>query len=199
MTEGHGDKKWIGAKAPAGDLTALLSRAQEDGDDSAVEALVHAVYQELRQAAKRMIRREVAGGTLMATDLVHEAYMRLFDRDSSWDDRRHFFGSAAIAMRRVLIDHARRKQAGKRIPKDEMVPIELSNEPFAIPNLDLLALDRALDRQAEVHPRQAKIVELRFFAGLSESDIAELLQISRITVSRDWKVARLRLRREMRT
>ncbi len=199
MGEGSRDKKWVGDRAPAGELTVLLGRAKgADGEGPAVEELVGAVYQELRQAAKRLIRREAAGGTLMTTDLVHEAYMRLFDQDASWEDRRHFFGSAAIAMRRVLIDHARKKQAGKRIPKDELVPIELSSEPFEMPNIDLLALDTALDRLAEVHPRQAKIVELRFFAGLSESEIAELLEVSRVTVSRDWKVARLRLRREMR-
>lgn len=182
--------------AARGELTLLLERAR--GDEEALEQLVAAVYQELRRTARRLIRGEASGFTLVATDLVHEAYLRLFDRPASWDDRRHFFGSAAIAMRRVLVDHARRKHAGKRIPRDELLPLELSSEPFELPDLDLVALDRALDRLARVHPRQARIVELRFFAGLSESEVAELLGISRVTVTRDWKVARLRLRREMR-
>jgi RNA polymerase sigma factor (TIGR02999 family) len=182
--------------ATNGELTLLLERAR--GDEQALEELVAAVYQELRRTARRLLRGEASGFTLVATDLVHEAYLRLFDQPPSWDDRRHFFGSAAIAMRRVLVDHARRKQAGKRIPRDELLPLELSSEPFELPDLDLVALDRALDRLARVHPRQARIVELRFFAGLSESEVAELLGISRVTVTRDWKVARLRLRREMR-
>lgn len=185
-----------GARAVSGELTVLLERAR--GDEGALEELVEAVYRELRQTARKLLRGEVSGFTLVATDLVHEAYLRLFDRPPSWEDRRHFFGSAALAMRRVLVDHARRKNAGKRIPREEMVPIELSSEPFALPDLDLVALDQALERLAQEHPRQAKIVELRFFAGLGESEVAELLGVSRVTVTRDWKVARLRLRREMR-
>lgn len=185
-----------GEAASRGELTVLLERARDD--EGALEQLVAAVYQELRRTAQRLIRGEASGHTLVATDLVHEAYLRLFDRPASWDDRRHFFGSAAVAMRRVLVDHARRKRAGKRIPREEMVPIELSSEPFALPDLDLVALDQALDRLADVHPRQAKIVELRFFAGLSETEIAKIIGVSRLTVARDWKVARLRLRREMR-
>lgn len=186
-----------GDAAARGELTLLLERAR--GDDRAVEELVTAVYRELRRTARRLISREASGHTLVATDLVHEAYLRLFDRPPSWEDRRHFFGSAAIAMRRVLVDHARRKKAGRRIPRGEMVPVELAEESGVLPDLDLLALDRALDRLAQDHPRQAKIVELRFFAGLGEAEIAELLGLSRVTVSRDWKVARLRLRREMRS
>lgn len=182
--------------AARGELTLLLERARDD--ERALEELVAAVYQELRRTARRLIRGEASGFTLVATDLVHEAYLRLFDQPASWEDRRHFFGSAAIAMRRVLVDHARRKQAGKRIPRDELMPLELSSEPFKAPDLDLVALDQALDRLAREHPRQARIVELRFFAGLSETEVAELLGVSRMTVTRDWKVARLRLRREMR-
>lgn len=180
------------------ELTQLLVQARGESDGEAVEALIAAVYRELRKSAQVMIGKEHAGHTMAATDLVHEAYFRLFQQELDWDDRRHFFASAAVAMRRVLIDHARRKKAGKRIPRDEMVPIDLSNEPFALPDLDLLALDRALDELAQRHPRQARIVELRFFAGLSETEIAELLGVSRMTVSRDWKVARLQLRRAMR-
>ncbi len=176
----------------------LLERARDPSDPESVEELIRAVYAELRKTAGSLMRRERAGHSLVATDLVHEAYFRLFREGASWEDRRHFFGSAAIAMRRVLIDHARRKKAGRRIPSDELVELEPDNEPFELPDLDLLALDRALTRLAEVHPRQAEIVELRFFAGLSESEVADLLQVSRMTVSRDWKVARLRLQREMR-
>ena len=184
-----------------GQVTQLLG-ALRGGDDIALDRLVSFVYAELRRIASGLIRKERSGHTMRATEVVHEAYMRLFDRDTLvWDDRRHFFASAAIAMRRVLIDHARRVNAGKRIPKDEIVPldIELGAEDLTNPfDIDLLALDQALDRLAKLDPRQARIVELRYFAGLTGTEVAELLGISRGTVTREWRVARLWLRREMR-
>ena len=180
------------------DVTMLLERARGGANDD-VEALVGAVYRELRRTAAGLIGREAPGHTLLATDLVHEAFFRLFDgQQVNWENRRHFFGSAAVAMRRVLVDHARKKQAGKRIPREEMVSLDAAEFSADLPEVDMLGLDRALDELAKEHPRQARIVELRFFAGLTESEIAELLEVSRMTVSRDWKVARLRLRREMR-
>lgn len=134
----------------------------------------------------------------MATELVHEAFLRLFGEEpTDWENRRHFFGSAAIAMRRILIDLARKKRAGHRIPKEELLPIEVASGLLDSSPLDLMALDDALSELAAQNARQAQVVELRFFAGLNESEVAELLGVSRMTVSRDWKVARLRLLRSM--
>ncbi|MCH9649468.1 MAG: sigma-70 family RNA polymerase sigma factor [Deltaproteobacteria bacterium] len=184
---------------PKGEVTQLLGELRH-GHDDALEHLISFVYTELRRVAAGLIRREKSGHTLRATEVVHEAYLRLFDRDTLvWDDRRHFFASAAIAMRRVLIDHARRVRAGKRIPKDEMIPIELAEADLAQSfDIELLALDQALNRLATVDARQAQIVELRYFAGLTGEEVAELLEISRGTVTREWRVSRLWLRREMR-
>lgn len=193
MTQPDGDR----AGSPKGELTLLIEQAR-DGGDAQVEALIVAVYKELRRTAAGMVRREARGFSLMATDVVHEVFLRLFgDSKARWKDRQHFFRSAAVAMRRVLIDHARFNKAGKRIPKNDLVPIEAAVEVFEFPDIDLLALDIALTRLAEKSPRQAQIVELRYFAGLSEAEIAEVLEISRMTVGREWRVARLRLRRDM--
>ena len=184
----------------SGEVTRLLQQLRGGGDE-ALEELVAFVYSELRRVATGLVRRESTGLTLRATDVVHEAYLRLFDHgDPAWDDRRHFFASAATAMRRVLIDHSRRGASGKRIPKGELMPIELGGdvEGESTPNLDVLALDQALRRLQEVDPRQAQIVELRYFAGLTAAEVAELLDISRGTVTREWRVAKLWLRREMR-
>ena len=178
-------------------LTTLLERVRHD-DSSAVEELVDAVYHELHQMAQRLVRREGAESTLATTEVVHEAYLRLFRRGATWQDRRHFFGSAARAMRRVLVDRARFHMAGKRIPKSALISIEVANLPPEMPDLDLIAVDQALDRLAERHPRQARIVALRFFAGLSDVEIAKLLDVSRMTVHREWKVARLLLLRDLR-
>ena len=188
----------------SGDVTQLLEKLR-DGGDSALEELVSFVYAELRRVATGLVRSEASGHTLRATDVVHEAYLRLFDSDDvAWENRRHFFASAAIAMRRVLIDHARRRAAGKRIPKDKQIPMEAleadvvdrgRGQPKGI---DLLALDQALKRLALVDERQAQVVELRYFAGLTLEEVAELLDLSRGTVATDWRVARLWLRREMR-
>ena len=193
-----------------GDVTRLLERLG-DGGDQALEELVEFVYSELRRVATGLVKGERPGLTLSATDIVHEAYLRLFDHDQlSWQDRRHFFASAATAMRRVLIDHSRRAAADKRIPRSSLVPMELIRDGEPMPSLvapdvvgegselDLLALDHALDRLATIDSRQARIVELRYFAGLTSEEVARLLDISRVTVTRDWRVARLWLRREMR-
>lgn len=182
-----------------GQVTQLLGELR-GGDGVALERLVSFVYAELRRIATGLLRSERSGNTMRATEVVHEAYLRLFDRDTLiWDDRRHFFGSAAIAMRRVLIDHARRNSAGKRIPKEEMVPFEFADHNLVDPfDIEILALDQALDRLAKIDSRQAQIVELRYFAGLISAEVAELLGISRGTVTREWRVARLWLRREMR-
>lgn len=182
-----------------GRITLLLNSVREGGD-AAVEDLVGFVYSEMRRIAGNLLNKENRGHTLRATDIVHEAYLRLFDRDAlDWKDREHFFASAAMAMRRVLIDHARRKKAGKRIPKDEMISLEVAPEPWQSPDLDLLALDQALDRLAAIDARQARIVELRYFAGLTGDEVAEIMNISRMTVIREWRAARLWLHREMKS
>ncbi|MEM9555155.1 MAG: ECF-type sigma factor [Acidobacteriota bacterium] len=189
----------------SGEITLLLQKLEDHGE-GALEELVSFVYSELRQIASGLIKGESPSHTLRATDIVHEAYLRLFNQeDLAWENRRHFFASAAIAMRRVLIDHARRKKAGKRIPKDKQIPFELVDDvggeegsegsPTAI---DVLALDQALDKLAEVGERQARIVELRYFGGLTTEEIAELLEIKSAIVNREWRFARLWLRREMR-
>ncbi len=179
------------------ELTRLLAEAR-DGDSESMDALVAEVYQQLQRTAGGMLKREAPGLTLAATDVVHEAYFKLFRGSlADWQDRRHFFGSAANAMRQVLVEHARRKQADKRIPKNLLEEVRPDLEVFEIPNLDILALDHALDKLAEQSPRQAQVVELRFFAGLSESEVAEVLGVSRMTITRDWQVARLRLFREI--
>ncbi|MCG8455292.1 MAG: ECF-type sigma factor [Holophagales bacterium] len=192
----HGDD--TDQDRPSGDITLLLDEAREGGSE-ALEALVMRVYRELRRTAANMVRRERRPAfSLMATDVVHEAFFRLFgDAKLDWQDRRHFFGSAAIAMRRVLIEHARRKHAGKRIPDRAKVTLGSADEAVQLPDLDLLALDRALARLEARNPRQARVVELRFFVGLSVAEIAEILEVSAMTVKRDWGVARLRLLRDL--
>jgi len=188
----------MNAGATSGDLTRLLTSVSE-GNDGSRDALLAAVYQELHQISMSLVRRESAGLTLSTTDVVHEAYLKLFGGEISWENRRHFFSGAATAMRRILIDHARRKQAHKRQSEsqesapDELPPMEVVLED----QLDLLALDQALDALELVNPRQAKIVELRYFGGLKGDEIAELLDVSRMTVHRDWQIARLRLKRSM--
>ena len=188
------------AKEPNGDetraFTQLLGRIG-DGEEAAREELVQLVYEQLKKTAIGMVRRESAGFTLMATDVVHEAYLRLFRDETGWENRRHFFGSAAIAMRRVLVDHMRRRTAGNRIPTEKKVALEGVQPAFEIPGVDLLALDRALDELAKENPRQAQLVELRYFGGLSDPEVAEVLGISTATVTRDWRVARVRLKRHM--
>ncbi|MEM8993701.1 MAG: ECF-type sigma factor [Acidobacteriota bacterium] len=181
--------------APA--LTQLLQRAR-GGNQEDLEILIATVYRELRRTAQSMLGQGWKEHSILATELVHEAFMRLFgDEPPDWENRRHFFGSAAIAMRRILIDLARKKRAGRRIPKKDLLPIEVADGLLESSRLDLVALDDALSELAAQNPRQAQVVELRFFAGLSESEVAELLDVSRMTVSRDWKVARLRLLRSM--
>ncbi|MCP3961835.1 MAG: sigma-70 family RNA polymerase sigma factor [bacterium] len=164
----------------------------------AVEEVLPLVYDELRKVAAVTLRKERAGHSMVATELVHEAYLRLFGGEQPrYTDRRHFFATAAIAMRRLLVEHARRKQAGKRIPEQAVVPLDKAPEPAEVVDVDVLALDEALTALAEFEPRMAQVVELRYFGGLTESEVAEVLEVSRPTVSRDWQAARLWLRRKM--
>lgn len=175
-----------------GEVTAALIGISE-GRSEAQEELLQLVYGELRKTAAAYLRRR-SGNTLCTTDLVHETYLHLFDHERmSWSNRRHFFGSAARAMRQVLVDHERRRRALKRIPGKQLVPLEVSPEPAFEPDLDILALNQALEQLGEANQRQAQVVELRFFGGLTEDETAEVLGVSRITVARDWRLARLKL------
>ncbi|WP_395373726.1 ECF-type sigma factor [Marinicella sp. W31] len=181
-----------------GEVTLILENLREGGD-RAMEELVNIVYNDLHGNALRLLSRESSDMTLQATDLINETYLRLFDQESLlWQDRTHFISCAAIAMRRILIEHARKKKAKKRIPHEEKISLELSQqEPYTMAEEDILALDEALTLLGEIDPRQAQIVELRFFAGLTESEIAEMLNLSRNTISREWRTAKLWLKREM--
>lgn len=182
--------------APKSDVTRLLLDLQQ-GRDGAADALVPLVYAELHDLAVHYMRGERTDHTLQPTALVHEAYMRLVDqRNASWQNRSHFFGIAAQAMRRILVDHARRKRATKR-EGGERVTLDESVAEAPQRSVDLIALDDALVKLAALDPRQARVVELRYFGGLDIEQTAESLGISPATVKRDWTFARAFLQREM--
>ncbi len=188
--------------APTGVTELLL--AWGAGDVAARDALIPVVYAELRQQARRAMRRESAGHTLQATALVHEAFLRLVDqRRVEWRNRAQFFGVAAELMRRILVDHARSRLAEKRgggahaATLDELDAIDASDAAAGVSRVDLLALHDALGRLAELDAEQARLVELRYFGGLTIDETAEVLGISPATVKREWSVARAWLRREL--
>ncbi|MCZ2148783.1 MAG: sigma-70 family RNA polymerase sigma factor [Bryobacterales bacterium] len=184
------------ADDPGIPLTQLLQRWTA-GDEQAFEELVPLVYEELRRLAKVMLAREKPGHTLNCTALVHEAYLRLVGRSTTdWESRSQFFGAAARAMRRVLVDHARARHAKKR--GDGVTPLELDEASLSIEmDLDVLSLDRALEELAALDPERAKVVELRYFGGLSIEETAALTRTSPATVKRDWLAARAWLFRRM--
>lgn len=168
---------------------------------NAVQEVMPLVYEELRRLAAHFLKSERGDHTLNATALVHEAYVRLFGLEQmSFNDRRHFFSTAAMAMRRILVEHERKRRAGTRIPAARLEPVEPNLlDAESADKVDLLALDRALEKLAQLSPRQARVIELRYFAGLTEHQIAEVLEISRPTVARDMRTGKLWLRREMRS
>jgi RNA polymerase sigma factor (TIGR02999 family) len=155
------------------------------------------VYGELRRLAASYLRSERPDHTLQPTALVHEAYLRLVDQATDWRNRAHFFGIAAQMMRRILVDHARRRQASKRDPERLRVAASAAEAASSDNAPDLLALDAALEALERLDARQAKIVELRFFAGLSVEETAEVANVSTATVKREWRTARAWLRREI--
>jgi RNA polymerase sigma factor (TIGR02999 family) len=157
------------------------------------------VYDELRALAESYLRQERPNHTLQATALVHEAYLRLIDqRDVRWKNRAHFFAVAAQAIRRILVDHARGHRRAKRGGDRQRMRLDEDLALLQDRDLDLLTLDEALEKLACLHERQARIVELRFFGGLSLSDVAAFLGVSPRTVDGDWSMARAWLRRELR-
>lgn len=178
------------------DVTRLLL-AWSEGQASAGDALMDAVYGELRRMARGHLRRERFDHSLPPTALVHEAYVKLVDqRRVRWQNRAHFFAIAARVMRRILIDHARRHASTKRGrgATFTLVDVDATLDP---PGVDVLALDVALEKLATIDPRQSQLVELRFFGGLTVEETASVLKVAPITVKRDWALARTWLYREM--
>ena len=179
------------------DVTRILS-AIAQGDPQALDQLLPLVYDELRRLAAQKLAHEKAGQTLQATALVHEAYLRLVG-DQHFDHRGHFFAAAAEAMRRILVERARRKKRLRRGGDLQKQPLE-ENEPAIespVDAIDLLALNEALDRLEAASPRRARLVKLRYFAGLTLPEVAELLAVSQSTAEADWTYARAWLKREM--
>lgn len=180
------------------DVTALLRRWQA-GDAAALHEVIEAVHADLHRLAQRQMRRERAGHTLQTSALINEAYLRLLDqRRVTWSNREHFFAVSARIMRRILVDHARSRGYRKRGGGAVHVPLEpdvavVGSEPSA----DLIALDAALTRLEAEDARKARVVELRYFGGLTVEEIAKVLEIAPATVARDWSFARAWLRRVM--
>lgn len=184
-------------KQPIGVTQLLL--AWSAGDQSALEQLMPLVYDELRRLANAYMRRERANHTLQPTALVNEAYLRLADQKSMrWQNRAQFFGIAAKLMREILVDHARRRMAEKRGGEErQRLSLSAAERIVDKPEIDLLALNDALGDLAKFDQQHSRIVELRFFGGLTIAETAEVLNISHATVERDWNLARAWLRREL--
>ncbi len=180
------------------EITQML-RECSGGKREALDKLMPLVYTELHRQAARYLRRESQGHTLQTTALIHETYLKLIDqRDVEWQNRAHFFAIAAQAMRRIMVDYARTKRREKRGGGDEKLSLEAAmSVAVDESSVDLIALDEALTRLAEIDLQQARVVELRYFSGLSLEETAEALHISRATAAREWNVARAWLRREL--
>ena len=192
------DPKLRGNRMESHEVTGLLVKWGQ-GDKGVLNQLLPAVYDELHRMAARYLRRERPDHTLQPTALINEAYLRLVDQNSvTWENRAHFFGIAANVMRRILVDHARGHQAAKRggsvikLPLDEGIHGSPKQE-----EMDLVALDAALTRLAKMDPEQSRLVELRYFAGLTIEETAQVMGISPATVKRKWTVSRAWLRREI--
>jgi RNA polymerase sigma factor (TIGR02999 family) len=185
------------AESPPSEVTGLL-QAWRRGDPEAGERLLGIVYAELQRIARRHLARENRGHTLQTTALVHEAYLRLLgQRGVDWGDRAHFFAIASTMMRRILVDHARARLSGKRAHREAPLSVATGLPAAGGREVELLDLDRALDLLAGEQPRTARIVEMRFFGGLENSEIAAVLELSERTVEREWSYARAWLRREL--
>jgi RNA polymerase sigma factor (TIGR02999 family) len=180
-----------------GDVTRLLLEWKR-GDATALDRLLPLIYAELRRIASRRLRHERPGHTLQPTALVHEAYFKLVEApELEWRDRAHFFAVAARVMRHVLVDHARAHLAGKRGGALRKVSIENVTAPGVAADIDLLALEEALGRLGDFDPQQSRVVELRYFGGLTIEETAEVIGVSIATVKREWMMARAWLRREL--
>lgn len=188
-------------ESEAGEAITVLLRRVADGDTGAEEALLVHLYEQLRQIAARHLRHERADHTLQPTALVHEAYVRLIHGGTNpvWNDRVHFLAAASTVMRRILVDHARRRTAAKRGGKQHAD--ELDDWMIAVnhPPERILAVDQALTLLAQSNPRAARLVELKFFAGLTDQEAAATLGVSERTVKRDWQDAKAQLYRTLRS
>ena len=173
------------------DFTQLLVNWR-NGDKAALDQMTPMLYEELRRLARHFLAAERSDHTLQPTALVHEAYLRLVDQHAvDWQNRAHFLGVAASMMRRILINHARAHQAAKREGFANAIALEDALGVFANPQIDLLELNRALQQLAEIDPQQGRVVELRYFGGLTIEETAEVMGISAATVKREWATARL--------
>lgn len=187
------------ANIDSAQITQLLAE-WGNGSQTALENLIPLIYDELRQMAKRYMRLQPAGHTLQTTELIHEAYLKLAGRgEQNWQNRAHFFGVAASAMRHILVDYARSKQSKKRGGWQRITfaeSIAISNEARSD---DIVELDEALNRLSALDERKSRVVELKYFGGLTNDEIAEVLKISPETVKRDWSFSRTWLLRELAT
>jgi len=178
-------------------VTALLLD-WSDGNKESLDKLIPVVYHELRRQAARHLRRERREHTLQTTGLIHEAYLRLIDQKNvRWQNRAHFFGIAAKLMRQILVDHARKNQAAKRGGMDIKLSLEEATLISKGRDMNLMALDEALTRLATIDPRKGRVVELRYFGGLTMDETAEVLEVSLATTKHDWSMAKAWLRREL--
>jgi RNA polymerase sigma-70 factor (ECF subfamily) len=181
---------------PSGEVTQLL-KAMHNGDPAAADRLLPLIYSELHRLARAYMRRERPDHTLQATALINEAYLRLAGEDIDWNNRAHFIGLAAHAMRQVLVDHARRHNAERRA--GGLNRVEMHDDLAVSPGRldEITCVDQALTRLAANNPRQARVVELRYFGGLSVEQIARILEVAPRSVKRDWSLARIFLAREL--
>ena len=181
----------------ASEVTQILNDWRA-GNAAAADKLMPLVYDELRRLARNYLRKERVDHTLQPTALVHEAYVRLVDDSkASWENRAHFYGIAAKLMRRILVDHARARNAAKRGGLLQKISLDEARDLPPAASNDLVALDGALEDLAKTYPRKSEVVELKFFGGLEANEIAEVLQVSPKTVLRDWQFAKLWLCREL--
>ena len=186
----------MGGTSPS-DVTRLLL-AWSDGDETALQRLMPLVYAELRRLAARYMGRERAGHTLQTSALINEAYLRLVGaRGVQWQNRAHFYAVSAGAMRRILVDFARARDNLKRGGGVRPIPLDEQTLAGVTRSADLLALDEALERLGVLSPRQGRVVELRYFGGMTEQEVADVLDISSRTVRHDWRLARAWLHREL--
>ncbi len=184
-------------KASSSDRITRALEAAQSGKRAAVNALFQAVYDELKNLAARYLNKERVDHTLQPTALVNEAYVQMVDQTRvHWQGRAHFFAVAAQAMRRILVDHARKHKAAKRGGGRQRITLDEELIAGSRPDHDVLILDEALEKLAELDPRQARMVELRFFGGLSVAEVAVVLDMSKRTVEREWTMIRSWLRRE---
>jgi len=177
----------------------MLRQWSDSGEREALDNLMPIIYDELRRQAAHYLKHEREGHTLQTTALVHEAYVRLIDQNGvRWQNRAHFFAISAELMRRILVDHARKRNAAKRGGDAVRVTLDEVVQGAGQQNLDLIAVDKALTRLAALDAQQARVVELRFFGGLTVEETAEVLGVSERTVKRDWSVAKAWIRRALR-